>query len=50
MSEHEGLASSGSPSAATALGSLQPGVRDMALSDAIKSGDLNVGLGLIEVV
>ena len=50
MADLEELASRGSPSAATALGSSQSDVRDMAMCTAIKCGTLKVGLSTAAVV
>ena len=44
LSDLGDLAARGSPSATTILDSLQPDVLDRAISSAIKSGDLRVGL------
>ena len=48
MYDLEKLASKGSPSAA--VGTFQPDVRDRAMCNAIKSGALKVGFGVVEAV
>ena len=50
MADLRGLSSSGSPSAAVALGSSEPGVRDMAKCRAAKNGAHKVGLSTTEAV